>query len=100
MVDKVAGYDQHVIMELFESEFDKRLITLIKEDMKQQMKYDSVKFQPISNHMYKERDKLDVEIDEIWVLVQNNYIKVKKYHKKKKIFTHKLQLNEKDYINK
>ena len=45
------------------------------------------------------KDKVDIEIDEIWVLMHMNYNEVKRYHKKKKIFSQRLQLNEKEYIS-
>ena len=43
-VNKIVEYDQQVVQELIKLEFNKILINLMQEDMKQQMKYDRSKF--------------------------------------------------------
>ena len=50
--------------------------------------------------MYKDKEKISIEINEIWILILKLYREVKTYHNKKKIFSHRLQLNEKYYIDK
>ena len=50
--------------------------------------------------MYRERDKPDIKIDKVGVLMHSNYNEVKRYYKKKKTFSHKLQLDEKDCASK
>lgn len=48
--------------------------------------------------MSQQRTKLDIEINELWVLM--NRTPIKRYIKKKKTTSHKVQLIEEDYIKK
>ena len=49
------------------------------------------------NNIYQQRTKIDIEINELWVLM--NEMPKRRYTKKKKKTSHKVQLTEEGYIN-
>ena len=50
------------------------------------------------DNMSQQIKKLDIEINELWVLMNRTH--KKRYIKKKKTTSHKVQLTEEDYISK
>jgi hypothetical protein len=65
-------------------------VTLIQEDVQLQMSNNS--------NMFQQRIELDNEIDELQKLMMKFY--KWRYNERKKTVSHKVQLNERDYIKK
>jgi hypothetical protein len=97
-VDKVAYYDRKIAKEVFELELNKSIITLMKEeDMQHQVRDNSSKCQSRNNGKYQQKDKLDLDIDEIWMLMMR--VPKRRHTKVRRMASDEIQFTERIYIS-
>jgi type I site-specific restriction endonuclease len=89
---------QHIAEGVCDSEVNENFITLMKEGVQQQLKSSSRKFQPRSSGIYQQEDKLDKEIDEIWMLIMK--VPKRRHTEVRRTVSSRVQLSVQVYVSK